>query len=260
MDRRERTDDPVEATRAAQDGKQTEMWTALPGIVQSFDSEAMTVTVQPAVKGQIQDEKGASSAVNLPMLVDVPVVFPCGGGFTLTHPIRQGDECLVVFASRCIDGWWQSGGIGGTPDERMHDLSDGMAIVGPRSQARVLSPPVDAENVQLRSDDGQSHITMMPDHTIRAQNPAAKMTLTPDGAVSVEADVKISLKAPVIEMLANSYSMGGHGGGGRAVAKMDADIDQTGWHKTSGDQIAGSISQMRHTHPGCQSGNTGSPQ
>ncbi|MDR2573960.1 MAG: hypothetical protein LBC94_06415 [Desulfovibrio sp.] len=166
MDRRERFDDPVEATRAALDGRQAEIWTALPGIVQSFDPAAMTVSVQPAVKGWIEDESGKGKPVNLPLLVDVPVVFPCGGGFTLTHPIKPDDECLVIFASRCIDGWWQAGGIGGTPDSRMHDLSDGIAIVGPRSQARKLDPAVDAENVQLRTDDGEAHITMMPDYTI----------------------------------------------------------------------------------------------
>lgn len=183
MDRRERLDDPVEAQMAALDGKQAEIWTALPGIVEGFDPVAMTVSVQPSVKGQIQDESGKASAVDLPLLVDVPVVFPCGGGFTLTYPIKNGDECLVVFASRCIDGWWQGGGVGGTPDERMHDLSDGIAIVGPRSQPRKLVPAVDAENVQLRTDDGEAHITMMPDYTIKAENPLASCILGNDGII-----------------------------------------------------------------------------
>lgn len=184
MDRRERANDPVEATRAALEGKQAEMWTALPGIVESFDPVAMTVCVQPSIKGQIQDESGNSSSVDLPLLTDVPVVFPGGGGFTLTYPIKKGDEALVIFASRCIDAWWQSGGIGGTPDERMHDLSDGIAIVGPRSQPRKLDPAVDADNVQLRSDDGKSHITMMPDYTIKAENPLASCELGSNGMIS----------------------------------------------------------------------------
>ena len=45
MNRRERFDDPVEATRAALDGKQAEMWTALPDIVESFAPVGMTVKV-----------------------------------------------------------------------------------------------------------------------------------------------------------------------------------------------------------------------
>lgn len=259
MDRRERTDDSVEANRAALDGRQAEIWTALPGIVESFDPVAMTVSVQPSVKGQVQDETGKSTAVNLPLLVDVPVVFPCGGGFTLTHPIKAGDECLVVFASRCIDGWWQGGGVGGAPDNRMHDLSDGIAIVGPRSQAGKLDPPVDTENVQLRTDDGQAHITMMPDYTIRAQNPAAEILMTPAGEVQARADAQIKLTAPSIIMEAATITMGGMGGGS-AKATLKGDIDQEGSHTSTGDQIAGNVSQINHPHQDAGgSGNSGPP-
>lgn len=259
MDRRERANDTIEATRAALDGRQAEIWTALPGIVESFDPAAMTVAVQPSVKGQTQDENGRVSAVNLPLLVDVPVVFPSGGGFSLTYPVKAGDECLVVFASRCIDGWWQSGGVGGTPDERMHDLSDGIAIVGPRSQARKLVPAVDADNVQLRTDDGEAHITMLPDYTIRAQNPAVSVELTPAGELRARADAEIKLSAPSIVMEAATISLGGLGGGG-AQATFMGDILQDGSHVSTGDQIAGGVSQMGHTHAGCQGGNTGAPQ
>lgn len=261
MDRRERATDSVEATRAALEGKQAEIWTALPGIVNSFDPVAMTVSVQPSIKGQIQDENGNTSSVDLPLLPDVPVVFPCGGGFTLTHPIKPGDEVLVIFASRCIDGWWQSGGVGGTPDERMHDLSDGIAIVGPRSQARKLEPAVDVDNVQLRSDDGEAHITMMPDYTIRAQNPTAEILMTPGGAVQARADAEIKLTAPSIIMEAASISMGGMGGGS-AAATIKGNIQQEGSHTSTGDQVAGGISQTGHTHTNTQpgSGSSGVPQ
>ena len=69
----------------------------------------------------------------------MPVVFPGGGGFALTFPVAAGDECLVVFASRCIDAWWQSGGVGEPMEPRMHDLSDGFALIGVRSQPAHVS-------------------------------------------------------------------------------------------------------------------------
>lgn len=259
MDRRERTGDPIEAQRAALEGKQAEIWTALPSIIEGFDPVAMTVSVQPAIRGQVEGENGRTSSVTMPLLVDVPVVFPCGGGFSLTYPVKQGDECLVIFASRCIDGWWQSGGIGDAPDERMHDLSDGFAIVGPRSQARTLSPAVDADSVQLRTDDGAAHITMMPDYTIRAQNPTAAMLLTPVGQIQARADAEIRLTSPVIKLEAAAISMGGVDGGS-ASATIKGDISQEGSHTSTGDQVAGGISQMRHTHPGDSGGTTGAPK
>lgn len=259
MDRRERTNDPIEAQRAALDGRQAEMWTALPGIVQSFDPVAVTVSVQPSVQGSVQDESGKASVVSLPLLVDVPVCFPCGGGFTLTHPVKAGDECLVVFASRCIDGWWQGGDVSPAPDARMHDLSDGFAIVGPRSQAKKLNPPVDTENVQLRTDDGEAHVTMMPDYTIQAKNPVSSVIMTPGGEVTVEAKASITLKAPSIIMEAASISMGGPGGGS-ASATLKGNLDQDGSHTSSGDQVAGGVSQMNHPHRDAGgSGNSGPP-
>jgi hypothetical protein len=166
VDRRERINDPVEATRAALDGKQAEMWTALPGIVESYDAERQTCTVQPTIKGKVETQGGAVSSVALPLLVDVPVIFPSGGGFTLTFPIAQGDECLVVFSCRCIDAWWQSGGVQEPLEARMHDLSDGFAIVGPRSQARKLAD-VSTTNTQLRTDDGATYIEIQPGGKVR---------------------------------------------------------------------------------------------
>lgn len=160
MDRRERYSDPLEAVRAAQDGHQAQMWTALPGIIQSFDANALSATVQPAIKGSVKDKAGISSNVDLPLLVDVPVVFPHGGGMTLTFPLKQGDECLVVFASRCIDGWWQDGGSQPALDRRMHDLSDAFAIPGPFSQKRLI-PAVSTTAAQLRSNDGATFVEVL---------------------------------------------------------------------------------------------------
>ncbi|MBV0335489.1 hypothetical protein KTP00_14385 [Klebsiella pneumoniae] len=134
---------------------------SMPGIIQSFDPDAVTAVVQPAIKGAEKDESGAEVSVNLPLLVDVPVVFPRGGGCTLTFPVKAGDECLVIFADRCIDFWWQSGGIQEPVDERMHDLSDAFCIVGPQSQAKKIGG-ISTSAVELRSDDGETKLSLNP--------------------------------------------------------------------------------------------------
>src|SRR4051812_7258887 len=110
--RSELQNDEQEALRQAMDGRISSIWTALPGIVKKVNLSAMTVEVQPAIQGEIQKSDGSYEYVNLPLLVDVPIVFPRAGGFILTLPIVAGDEVLVVFASRCIDSWWQNGGVG----------------------------------------------------------------------------------------------------------------------------------------------------
>ena len=146
--------------------------TAMPGIIQSFNPSAVTCTVQPAIQGVIERRDGKNENVNLPLLLDCPVVFPHAGGCTLTFPIKPGDECLVVFGSRCIDAWWQSGGVQVPMEMRMHDLSDGFVIPGPMSQAKKIGG-ISTSAVQLRSDDGQAFIEINPSsHDILMETPA----------------------------------------------------------------------------------------
>jgi len=147
--------------RLAIQGALSGVWTALPGQVTAFDAAALTVEVQPTIKIIQQLQDGTYQAVQMPLLLDVPVVFQRGGGATLTFPIAVGDECLVVFANRNIDGWWQSGGVQLPLDARRFDLSDGFALVGPFSQPNVIGG-YSASEVQLRSNDGLALFGLNP--------------------------------------------------------------------------------------------------
>lgn len=132
---------------------------AIPGIIQSFDADTQTCTVQPAIQERVQNPDLSYSWVSLPLLVDVPVQFPRGGGFSITFPLQKGDECLLVFSDMCLDSWWTSGEVGNQMDKRRHDLSDATAIVGITSQARKLSNYA-TDAMQMRTDDGSTYITM----------------------------------------------------------------------------------------------------
>lgn len=169
-DRREELDDPEEAFRLSFEGKQAGMWTALPGIIESFDPDAMTCTVQPTIQGVRTLPDRTKAPVTMPLLLDCPVVFQGGGGATLTFPLAQGDECLVVFASRCIDGWWQSGGVQPQAEVRMHDLSDGFVLPGVRSQPRKFTV---AGKPRLTNDEGDTYVEL---------DPAGQVSLVADGA------------------------------------------------------------------------------
>lgn len=215
MDRRERLGDLETSLLAAFQGWQAKMWTALPGIINSFDPAAMTCTVQPALKAQQLLSSGETVLVTMPLLVDCPVVFPGGGGFSLTFPVVPGDECLVVFASRCIDAWWQAGGVQPQAEFRMHDLSDGFAFVGTRSVPHVpVSISTDA--VQLRSDSGSSYIGIAHSGDITVHTPntvaaaAANVTISATSvaisatSVSIEAAVSITGTLTVSETVSAS--------------------------------------------------------
>lgn len=183
MDQRERYPDGAEDLRLALQAWQTRMWTAMPGVVKQFPSASgigeMVADIQLTVNARIRTQQGNFQSIQLPVLLDCPILWQGGGGMTLTFPIKAGDECLVIFASRCIDAWWQQGFIAGQagvpvdgkqamdpPDLRMHNLSDGFAIVGVRSLPNSYA--VDSAYVSLQSDDGAFFIKMNPttSHTV----------------------------------------------------------------------------------------------
>ena len=142
-----------EQQRAAAFNNAAQLRVAIPGIVESFNVEKQTVSVQPAVTENIQVGSEATKAVKLPILTDIPICFPRAGGYCITLPISKGDECLLVFADMCIDGWWQSGGVQDQMETRRHDLSDAFAIIGVTSQPRKVND-YSSENMQIRTDDG----------------------------------------------------------------------------------------------------------
>lgn len=169
MDRAQLLNDSEESMRLVLDGRQSTMWTAIPGIVQTVDFDAMTCTVQPTIQGTVEDENGVTQSVDLPLLVDVPIVFPSAGGFTITFPMGEGDEVLVVFASRCIDAWWQSGGVQRPMEARMHDLSDGFALPGVHSQPNVIED-ISSTDLEIRNDAGDTLVSLTAGGKIGFEN------------------------------------------------------------------------------------------
>jgi hypothetical protein len=144
------------AIRSALETMAASMRVAVPGIIQAFDADAQTVTVQVSIRERI-NLSGNLTWESIPLLVDVPIFMPRAGGFTLTMPVAAGDECLVIFGDNCIDAWWQSGGVQNQVEKRRHDLSDGFAIVGIWSQPRVLDG-YKTDAAQLRNDAGDVYV------------------------------------------------------------------------------------------------------
>lgn len=130
------------------------------GTIQSFNATLQEATIAIAFTQVTSvSPTGVKTFAQYPLLVNVPVMFPQGGGFALTFPIAAGDECIVIFNDRQIDNWLATGA--GQPPSlgRVHDLSDGIAIVGLRNNTRALAG-VSTSSTQLRSVDGATYIDM----------------------------------------------------------------------------------------------------
>lgn len=106
------------------------------------------VDAQPLVKDVFEGQ-----AVSVPVITNVPIVWPGAGGFRLTFPIAAGDVVLLVFSDRSLDLWLEKGGEVDPKDPRRHALSDAIAIPGLRSFREPWSGAA-ADGVTLGSDGG----------------------------------------------------------------------------------------------------------
>lgn len=221
---------------------------SMPGVIKSFDPETVTCVVEVLIyipKPESAEGKSidrlAQDNVFYPLILDAPVIFPRGGGCTLTFPISAGDECLVIFADRCIDFWWQNGGVQNGSRGRMHDYSDAFVIPGPQSQAKKISG-ISTTAAQLRTDDGTAFIEL---------SAGGDITATTTGNATINAP-EIVLNGNVT--INGNLSQGMGDGGGTATMRGPVTV--------TNDVTAGGKSLMTHKHGGVEHGNdsTGAPQ
>jgi hypothetical protein len=171
MKRDERFPDDEHLLRKVQDDLSRRLRVAMPGIVESVNLAAGTCTVQPAIQESMPLQTGGSQPVTLRLLVDVPIVYPSGGGIVLTLPVAPGDEVLVVFGDRCTDAWLQSGDVQPQADIRFHDLSDGFAIPGPFSVPNVPAN-ISPTSAQLRTTAGTAYVELTKEGVINLVSPS----------------------------------------------------------------------------------------
>ncbi|MDH0030307.1 MULTISPECIES: Gp138 family membrane-puncturing spike protein [unclassified Acinetobacter] len=182
-------------------------WVGMPCIVESYDADKVTITAQPAIRIPIRMQDGTISMEEIPVLQDVPVMFTRGGGCVITHPIKKGDECFVVFADRCIDVWWQNGGIQNPFDNRKHDLSDGFAFFAPQSQPNRVQN-ISTEALQIRTDDGEAYIELNPE-TKEINLKATKVNIDADVVMTKTLTVTDVIKS-LADVVAKTISLIGH--------------------------------------------------
>lgn len=112
------------------DRRLEEVHTAMPGVVTAYDATTQQCSVQPSISLAYEDEVGKRVVETPPVITNVPVAFPRGGGFRLTFPLAAGDEVLLVFSMRSIDRYQTKGGVVDPGDDRRFHLADAMAIPG----------------------------------------------------------------------------------------------------------------------------------
>lgn len=210
--------------------------TAIPGVIESFDSATCLSTVRSAVRMKtVSYQNGLSvNYLDQPLIERVPVVLPhsVGAGLFLTVPIKEGDQCLIVFGYRSIDNVVEFGGVqnpcepnGIHPsftDLRHHDMTDAICIPS------MLCESSSIENwsqtaIEIRNQDGTVKVSVE------------------DGQIIVNSgtNVRLTIKGNEVTLLT-------------PVLKLTGNVEVTGTVKETVDSIAGivgsQVSLYSHTH------------
>lgn len=107
--------------------RQENVHTCLPGRISSFDPDTRKASVKPLIK--LKNKNG--STLEIPLISDVPVVFPGGENFQLSWPVKSGDNCVMLFAETGIGNYLNgSGQVVDADDMSRFSLTDAICIPG----------------------------------------------------------------------------------------------------------------------------------
>lgn len=135
------------------DAKLFDVHTAIPGVVESYDPGTETVSVRPALKRKYED----GTLVEIPLILNVPVMFPRGEKSSITFPIKKGNSGLLIFSERSLDVWKSKGGVVDPNDPRKFNITDALFYPGAYSKNK---PSGRATADKFRITHGTSEIEM----------------------------------------------------------------------------------------------------
>ncbi|MCD8201902.1 MAG: hypothetical protein LUD47_07550 [Clostridia bacterium] len=139
--------------------------TALPGEIVEVDAGKGLAKVRPAAKMNFNGEE-----LNYPDIPGVPIVFPYAGDRGMVFPVKEGDDCLIVFSEQATEKWL---GLGNTSSTLKHSLSGAVCIPG------IMKTP------------GKDFQTAQKDDSVIIRNGDAQITLT-EGGIVLKGDVYVT--------------------------------------------------------------------
>lgn len=174
---------------------------ATPAFLVEDMSATQTVTVQIALQERVRVPSG-QQWWDIPPIVNVPVMVPRGGGYSMTLPLKKGDQGMLIFCDTCFDNWWVNGQDNAPPaanlqagqspsgsqrqlEIRRHYVHDCGFFPGLWSQNNLITN-YSTDTLQIRSDDGSTVIDVAEDgvsikgQTVTAANGGATQALVTD--------------------------------------------------------------------------------
>src|SRR6476619_1472596 len=109
--------EPTEAEllRRAIENRLLDLHTQIPAVVESWNESTNTIDARVCLKRAIASDDEKTVYEELPILRNIPVMYPKGGGFCLTFPLKQGDPVRLVFDEQYAGDYRETGSVPSAP-------------------------------------------------------------------------------------------------------------------------------------------------
>ena len=152
--------------------------TALPGKVVSYNADRGEADVLPFGKFKKPD----GNVIDYPRISGVPVLSLQGAaqGAVIAYPIKEGDECLLLFTEQPLD-IWRTGAA--TSTDLSFDLTNAVAIVGLFAKASHVAKEAAKRDAVIIDRNG-ARIMLLPNNSV-----AIVANVTIRGSLSVSGGI-----------------------------------------------------------------------
>jgi hypothetical protein len=136
-----------ELIKTAFDHEIANIHTALPGHIVKYDAATQKAEVKP----NLQKKYYNGAVQDMPIITNVPIVFPRSSEAFFKFPLKVNDGVLLIFSERSLERWLSLGGVVEPGASRKFDISDCIAIPGLFSFASPIPDSSDNLIIQYKN-------------------------------------------------------------------------------------------------------------
>ena len=141
--------------------------TIIPAIVDELDGATQRVSATPAIQARYITPEGEVQYINYPKITNIPLAIIKCPGLKLTCPVKQGQNCTLLFSQRSIDNFLIDGRIhppfeGDFPQFsslRCMDMTDALCFPGIITNPEAISN-YNNNAIEIRNNDGTTKISV----------------------------------------------------------------------------------------------------
>ena len=159
--------------------------TCIPGVVKEYDHITRRARVQPAVDLLLTD----GTTLEKPIILDVPVIFPAGGGYTVHFPLIPDDPVMLFFSERDIANFKEKLEVGPPLSADIMAIQHAVCIPG------FVAPDVAlaGNGLVLQTNDGTTYVHVLD----------GRAEVVTDGDAIVTAAGMATVTAPDVHVVGN---------------------------------------------------------